>query len=665
MIGQSFAQGQDAMTQVRDLLDRQAAGSFVGRGAELALLGRTLSAMGPLVVHLHGIAGIGKSSLLNVFCRHAREAGAAVILLDCRGIEPTEAGLLRELAAATGGAAGGTDEIAARLGHIGAQAAAGKLVVALDTYEVFRLMDTWLRRELLPRLPDNVRFVLCGREGPVMAWMADPGWRNLFQSVRLESLEPREAMDLLAQAGVPEEEARHLEPVCHGHPLALTLAASMRRTEVPQLLRADVSQRVVEELSQLFLAEITDRQTRMALEAASVVRRVTLPVLAALLPDASPHDALERLRALPFVQAERDGLRLHDAVREALAASLRAQNPGEYRAYRKLAYGHYMQALRGAPAAELWRVTADLLYVVENPLVREAFFPAGAMEYAVEPARPQDGPAILAIIERHETERAARDLACWWKLLPGAFTVVRDGEGAIGGFYMVFDPSAVAERYCLEDPIVAEWMRHLKQHPIPRQQKVLFLRRWLAAEEGEAPCPLQAACWIDVKRKYLEVRPHLRRVYLTLCQLEAYAAVATRLGFDVLEGHAVRGGGRVYHSAMLDMGPSSVAGWLARLVAEELGVEEGGLLDLAARELILDGRRVALTRLEFGVMEFLHRSPGEAVSRATLLENVWEQRYPGGGNVVDVVVRSLRQKLGQHAAMLETVRGVGYRLRSE
>ena len=56
---------------------------------------------------------------------------------------------------------GPAEEIAARLGHVGA-----KVIVALDTYELFRLMDAWLRQVFLPKLPDNVRFVLCGREAP-------------------------------------------------------------------------------------------------------------------------------------------------------------------------------------------------------------------------------------------------------------------------------------------------------------------------------------------------------------------------------------------------------------------------------------------------------------------------------------------------------------------
>jgi DNA-binding response OmpR family regulator len=106
---------------------------------------------------------------------------------------------------------------------------------------------------------------------------------------------------------------------------------------------------------------------------------------------------------------------------------------------------------------------------------------------------------------------------------------------------------------------------------------------------------------------------------------------------------------------MLDFEPSSVDGWLARLVAAELGVEENGFLDCAARELVLKGGRVSLSKLEFGVMEYLQRHVGEAVPRIALLESVWEQSYDGGSNVVDVVIRALRKKLADLASIIETV----------
>jgi hypothetical protein len=458
---------------------------------------------------------------------------------------------------------------------------------------------------------------------------------------------------------VTAEDARFLSGICHGHPLALTLAASMQRT-LPTTLKSGVAQRVVEELSSLFLTDITDARTRQTLEAAAVVRRVTLPILRALLPEASPQDALERLRTLPFIQPDRDGLHIHDAVREAIAATLRACHPQQYHAYRKSAYRYFMSELRSIPASELWRYTADLLYLLENPVVREGFFPTSAQEYVVEPARRGDAAAILDIIERHESRNTASYLKRWWNQAPETFSVARDRKGDAAGFYCVFDPANVPARLCQEDPVTRAWLDHIKRRPVVRQ-RTLFLRRWLSAAEGEVPSPVQAACWIDVKRKYLELRPNLRRVYLTVGNLSPYAEAAQRLGFRVIEEACGQG----FQSAMLDFGPSSVDGWLARLLAAELGAEESGLLDCAAHELVLNGRRVGLSRLELGVIEFLYRRPGEAVSRSSLLTHVWEQSYDGGGNVVDVVVRSLRKKLGEQSSIIETVHGVGYRFRRE
>ena len=310
------------MPQLKDLLDRRFAVDFVGRSEELGFLLQTLDQDGPLVVYLHGIAGAGKSTLLEAFTQRARAGGATVIRLDCQAIEPTEAHLLCELAVATGGTASSPQEVAARLGQVGT-----RVIVALDTYEAFRLMDSWLRQVFVPLLPDNVRFVLCGREAPVRAWLSAPGWSGLFKAIRLDSLDQRSALEFLSRAGVPPEEAKRLEGICHGLPLALTLAASLQRSDGASTLNTDVGQRIVEELSRLYLADITHLQTRRALEAASVVRRITVPLLAAMLPDLSPQDAQERIRALPFVQADRDGLRIHDAVREAIALTLRAENP--------------------------------------------------------------------------------------------------------------------------------------------------------------------------------------------------------------------------------------------------------------------------------------------------------------------------------------------------
>lgn len=95
-----------------------------------------------------------------------------------------------------------------------------------------------------------------------------------------------------------------------------------------------------------------------------------------------------------------------------------------------------------------------------------------------------------------------------------------------------------------------------------------------------------------------------------------------------------------------------------------------GPLDLwpSRREATVDGKELQLTMREFDLLEFLMRSPGMVFSRETLLQRVWGWDFDGGSRTVDVHVQTLRSKLGDpaeggHADMIETVRGVGYRLR--
>ena len=78
-----------------------------------------------------------------------------------------------------------------------------------------------------------------------------------------------------------------------------------------------------------------------------------------------------------------------------------------------------------------------------------------------------------------------------------------------------------------------------------------------------------------------------------------------------------------------------------------------------------DGRVVSLTPNEMKMLAFLARSPGQAVSRAEALEDVWGDTYGGDSNVLDVYIRRLRQKLERdpnNPQLLQVERGVGYKL---
>jgi two-component system OmpR family response regulator len=88
-------------------------------------------------------------------------------------------------------------------------------------------------------------------------------------------------------------------------------------------------------------------------------------------------------------------------------------------------------------------------------------------------------------------------------------------------------------------------------------------------------------------------------------------------------------------------------------------------LNVAERRVRRGGRKIPLTLKEFGLLEYFMRHPDQVVNREDLLAHLWDFNYASFSNVVDVHVKNLRKKLGDgnDRDILETVRGIGYRLR--
>jgi two-component system OmpR family response regulator len=102
------------------------------------------------------------------------------------------------------------------------------------------------------------------------------------------------------------------------------------------------------------------------------------------------------------------------------------------------------------------------------------------------------------------------------------------------------------------------------------------------------------------------------------------------------------------------------------LGARPVELQVGDLtLDTSHHEVRRAGQPVALSPKEFSLLELFMRQPGQVLSRTHIVDHVWDFAYDGGSNVVDVYVRYLRRKIDLPFGRsdLETVRGVGYRLR--
>jgi hypothetical protein len=111
-----------------------------------------------------------------------------MVSIDCRTIEPTEAGFLTELATSFG-----ADD--STLSGIVTRMAGSAPVVVLDHFEVFRLMDTWLRQIFVPAMPSNIRLILTGKQ-PLVVWLIAPHLEGKVRSISLGPLDEEASIRL-------------------------------------------------------------------------------------------------------------------------------------------------------------------------------------------------------------------------------------------------------------------------------------------------------------------------------------------------------------------------------------------------------------------------------------------------------------------------------------
>ena len=91
-------------------------------------------------------------------------------------------------------------------------------------------------------------------------------------------------------------------------------------------------------------------------------------------------------------------------------------------------------------------------------------------------------------------------------------------------------------------------------------------------------------------------------------------------------------------------------------------------LDVPRRRVTADGREVTLTAKEFDLLAYLAGRPGQVLTRDQIVSGVWGVDFSGDARTVDTHVKTLRERLGDdadHPRWLETVRGVGYRMREQ
>jgi AAA ATPase domain len=631
-------------TTLGEVLAARRRGWLVGRSAEIELVRAAVDQTGdsPLsVLHLYGPGGIGKTTLLDAFADLAVDAGAAVVRLDGRDLDPSPVGVAD--------AVGHVLDVPAGEHPIGLRWDDRRLVLLIDTYERLATLDDWFRTRFLPRLPASTLTVLAGRDRPDPAWRTESGWGDLMRQVSLRNLDPDASRRLLEQAGVDFGLHERILRVTHGHPLALALLADVV-ARGGDASTDDLPLDVVHAMLPRFVATVPDVRHRRALETCAVAHSTDEALLRDVLGDEDVHDIFGWLRDLSFVDAAPDGLYPHDLARDVLDADLRWRDRAGYRLVFDKVRRASLARLRASTGRTQQRAIFDLKFLFRG--ARIASSPVDWSSWgAYYPDRvdPAEHDAVLDLVSRWEGDESARIAGRWLDRQPDGFSVIRHHDGRLIGVLATVDLTRASPSDLAADPGARAAWEYAHRCAPPRPGEVVRQCRFLLDREAyQDPSPTMNAAPVLTLQRQLAT-PGLAWDFLTLAEPERWDAYfrvadiprATRADFTV--------GGRRYGLFAHDFRQVPIEAWT------ELWAERA-----LAREPVTDGPEASagfavLSHADFAaaVRQGLKnlRRPDLLAHNPLVRTRLMAERTTGrsdGGAVLQALLREAAAALGDH-----------------
>src|SRR5688572_26659941 len=547
---------------------------FVGRDGELSVFESALRAdtLPFFILHIFGPGGVGKSTLMQEFALLSNQYGAQPVYLDARHIDLSPDSFIKALGTSLGHNNGAS--IPDLL-----DASSQRTVILIDTYELLSPLDSWLRTNFLPQLPDTVLTVLAGRNPPDVAWQGDAGWQDLVRVISLRNLSQEESRVFLNKRGLPEDHQQGILEFTHGHPLALSLVAEVFSQRGHIGLHPEESPDVIKTLMERFVQQVPGPAHRAALEACALVRVTTERLLGEMLAMPTSgiaaegvHELFEWLRELSFMESRTEGIFPHDLARETLAADLRWRNPDWYVELHRRARKYYTNRLSMTSGLTQQQLMLDTVFLHRENVVIRSFFDwqtTGSMiPYTLEES---DIPALEKMVAKHEGEESAKLALHWFGQYPQNVTVWRDLQGLPLGFILSLPLQMMSQEDEKLDPVVQSTRKYLANNaPLRANEVSTLFRFWMDRDTYQGISPIQSLIFIQVAKHYLTT-PGLAFTFFPCAEPDFWTAILSYAELTRLPDADFEVDGKRYGIYGHDWRVMSPAVWIARLAQKEIG----------------------------------------------------------------------------------------------
>lgn len=554
------------------LLAERDAGLFVGRAYELAACERLLgSDSGLRVLLVHGPGGIGKSAMLREAVRRAEALGYHAHWVEGRELPPAPDALEDVVAAAS------RDP---------------KPLVVFDTFERIESLGGYLRRALLPSLPDSARVIIVGRDRPDEAWFRG-GWETITAELELAALPETDALELLRVRGMDAGPARVVVKWAEGSPLALSLAATAAEGD-PDWVPARGLERP--ELFEELVRRLTDEDVagpHLATVGAAAIARVTTPrLLRDAVPGCDPEAEFAWLAERNTTEPLGDGIAFHDLVARTLRTVLRRRNPELERDLRRRIADHLHA--RGAESGSLM-ISIDLAHLVEDPTVRSGFSWEGSSRYHLEGVGPEDAGVIESELHGTRREVLIEGTRRFLDEAPQHVAVVRDSDDRVRGYTVTLTPRSAPD-FADEDPILGPRLAHARERRIDAETVL-----WRDAVDFTRDPTSGIMGMLGMAGVLRAARHNPRFGYVPIDpRMPGAVEFASATGAKQLDDLTATIGPLELHCYLLDWGPGGLFGAQRDLVYRELGLESPVAKEPPAADpaSVLEAVRDALRKLD-------------------------------------------------------------------